>query len=62
VVGYVTSAGYGYGIGRCIAYAYVPVELAAPGTSLEIEYLDRRQAATVATEPLFDPKGERLKG
>ena len=62
VVGYVTSAGYGYGIGRCIAYAYVPVELAAPGTSLEIEYLDRRHAATVATEPLVDPKGERLKG
>jgi dimethylglycine oxidase len=62
VVGYVTSAGYGYGIGRCIAYAYLPVELAAPGTSLEIEYLDRRHAATVATEPLVDPKGERLKG
>jgi glycine cleavage system aminomethyltransferase T/glycine/D-amino acid oxidase-like deaminating enzyme len=62
VVGYVTSAGYGYGIGRCIAYVYVPVELAAPGTSLEIEYLDRRHAATVATEPLVDPKGERLKG
>ena len=62
VVGYVTSAGYGYAIGRCIAYAYVPVELAVPGTGLEIEYFDRRYPATVATEPLVDPKGERLKG
>jgi dimethylglycine oxidase len=62
VVGYVTSAGYGYTIGRCIAYGYLPVELAAEGTKVEVEYFDERLAATVATEPLFDPKGERLKG
>jgi glycine cleavage system aminomethyltransferase T/glycine/D-amino acid oxidase-like deaminating enzyme len=62
VVGYVTSAGYGYGIGRCIAYAWVPTDLAAPGTSLQIEYFHRRHTATVVTEPLFDPNGERLKG
>jgi len=62
VVGYVTSAGYGYSIGRGIAYGYLPVELAAAGTSVEIEYFDQRYPATVATEPLVDPKGERLKG
>ena len=62
VVGYVTSAGYGYTIGRCIAYGYLPVALAAEGTKVEVEYLDERYAATVASEPLFDPKGERLKG
>jgi glycine cleavage system aminomethyltransferase T len=62
VVGYVTSAGYGYSIGRGIAYGWLPVELAAEGTKLEIEYFDERYPATVATEPLFDPKGERLKG
>jgi glycine cleavage system aminomethyltransferase T len=62
VVGYVTSAGYGYSIGRCIAYGYLPAELAGEGTKVEIEYFDERQPATVATEPLVDPKGERLKG
>jgi glycine cleavage system aminomethyltransferase T len=62
VVGYVTSAGYGYSIGRGIAYGYLPVELAAEGTKVEIEYFDERYPATVATEPLVDPKGERLKG
>ncbi|HEX6678775.1 MAG TPA: FAD-dependent oxidoreductase [Actinomycetes bacterium] len=62
VVGYVTSAGYGYSIGRCIAYGYLPVELAGEGSKVEIEYFDERQPATVATEPLVDPKGERLKG
>ena len=62
VVGYVTSAGYGYTVGRCIAYGWLPAELAAEGTKVEVEYFDERYPATVATEPLFDPKGERLKG
>lgn len=61
VVGYVTSAGYGYSIGRGIAYAYLPVGLATEGRAVEIEYFGRRVAAAVAAEPLFDPKGERLR-
>ncbi|MGH2635870.1 MAG: GcvT family protein [Actinomycetota bacterium] len=61
VVAYVTSAGYGYSIGRGIVYAYLPVELAVEGTKVEVEYFDERFAATVAAEPLFDPKGERLR-
>jgi glycine cleavage system aminomethyltransferase T/glycine/D-amino acid oxidase-like deaminating enzyme len=61
VVGFVTSAGYGYSIGRCIAYGYLPSELAVEDTSLEIEYFDERLPAHVASEPLWDPKGERLR-
>jgi glycine cleavage system aminomethyltransferase T len=62
VVAYVTSAGYGYSIGRGIVYGYLPVELATEGTRVEVEYFDERFPATVAAEPLFDPKGARLKG
>jgi dimethylglycine oxidase len=62
VVAYVTSASYGYSIGRGILYGYLPIELAAEGTKVEVEYFDERYPATVATEPLVDPKGERLKG
>jgi glycine cleavage system aminomethyltransferase T/glycine/D-amino acid oxidase-like deaminating enzyme len=61
VVSYVTSAGYAYSIGRGIAYGYLPRELAAEGTATEIEYLGERYPATVASEPLWDPKGERLR-
>jgi glycine cleavage system aminomethyltransferase T len=61
VVSYVTSAGYGYSIGRGIVYGYLPAELAVEGTALEVEYFDERIPATVAAEPLFDPKGERLR-
>ena len=61
VVGYVTSAGYGYTVGRCIAYGYLPAELAVAGTAVEVEYFDERLPATVAEDPLWDPKGERLR-
>jgi glycine cleavage system aminomethyltransferase T len=62
VVSYATSAGYGYAIGRCIVYGHLPVELAVEGTPLEVEWFDERLPAHVAAEPLWDPKGERLKG
>jgi glycine cleavage system aminomethyltransferase T len=62
VVGYVTSANYGYSIGRGIAYGYLPAGAAAEGTPVEVEYFGERHAAMVAAEPLFDPKGERLRG
>ncbi|GAA5173131.1 FAD-dependent oxidoreductase [Pseudonocardia eucalypti] len=61
-VGYVTSAAYGYTVGSGVAYAWLPAELAEPGTPVEIGYFDERLPATVAEEPLFDPKMTRLRG
>jgi glycine cleavage system aminomethyltransferase T/glycine/D-amino acid oxidase-like deaminating enzyme len=61
-VGYVTSAAYGYTIGKGIAYAWLPAELATPGTTLHIGYFDERVEAVVAEEPLFDPTMSRLRG
>ncbi|NKB66023.1 MAG: FAD-dependent oxidoreductase [Candidatus Latescibacteria bacterium] len=60
-LGYVTSADCGYSVGRFIAYGYLPLAWAAPGTKIEIEYFGERYKATVAAEPLFDPPGKRLK-
>lgn len=61
-VGYVTSAAYGYTIGKGIAYAWLPTELSVPGTSVQIGYFDQRIEAVVAEEPLFDPTMSRLRG
>ena len=61
VVAYVTSAAYGYTVGRGIAYGYLPVDAAVEGTSVEIDYFGERFPATVAADPLVDPKGERLR-
>jgi len=61
-VGFVTSAAFGHTVGVPIAYAWLPAALAVPGTRVSIGYFDRRLGATVAAEPLFDPKHERLRG
>jgi glycine cleavage system aminomethyltransferase T len=61
-VGYVTSAAHGYTIGKGIAYAWLPAELATPGTIVHIGYFDQRVEAVVAEEPLFDPAMSRLRG
>ncbi|WP_274917588.1 GcvT family protein [Streptomyces sp. WZ-12] len=60
-VGYVTSAAYGYTLGRCIAYAWLPATAAVPGTAVHLDYFGQRFAATVAQEPLFDPKMTRIR-
>jgi 4-methylaminobutanoate oxidase (formaldehyde-forming) len=62
LVGRVTSGGYGYTVERSIAYAYLPSSAAAPGTGVEVEIFGEWVAGSVAEEPLFDPKGERIRG
>ncbi|WP_425424741.1 GcvT family protein [Streptomyces aurantiacus] len=57
--GYVTSAAYGYTVGRCVAYAWLPVLPA--GTGVSVEYFGEKVAATVADEPLFDPEMTRIR-
>jgi heterotetrameric sarcosine oxidase gamma subunit len=61
-VGHVTSANFGYSVGKSIAYAYLPAAHAAEGTELEVVYLGERYRATVAADPQFDPKMLRMKG
>ncbi len=62
VVSRVTSGGIGYAVQESIAYAYLPIELAATGTEMMIELDGRRIAARVEREPRFDPTNSRLKG
>ena len=61
VAGYVTSAAFGFSVGRSIAYGWLPAAAAVPGTALEIESFGQRLPATVAAEPLFDPAMSRLR-
>ena len=61
IVGRVTSGGYGYTVERSIAYAYLPAAAAEPGTAVEVEIFGRWVEGEVASEPLFDPKGERIR-
>jgi glycine cleavage system aminomethyltransferase T len=59
-IAYVASGGYGHVVDRSIAFAYLPVEQAEPGTELEVEILGERRSSTVVPQPLYDPQNERL--
>ncbi len=52
VLGYATSAGYGYRLGKCIVYAYLPLGYAHPGTQVAVEYFGQRLPATVVEKLL----------
>ena len=61
IVGRVTSGGFGYTVGESIAYAYLPAGSAAFDTRVEVDVFGDWIGATVAREPRFDPRNERLR-
>lgn len=61
VSGRVTSGGYGAYIGSSIAFAYLPVELSAVETDVEILVFGNWIKGKIAKGPLYDPKGLRVR-
>ncbi len=61
VLGYVTSANFGYCVGQSLLYAYLPRDHAGEGTRVEVYYFGQRFPASVTQKPLFDPQNLRLK-
>jgi glycine cleavage system aminomethyltransferase T/glycine/D-amino acid oxidase-like deaminating enzyme len=61
IVGRVTSGGYGYTVERSIAYAYLPAAV-DEGSAVEVDVFGLWVSGAVASEPLFDPSGERIRG
>ena len=47
--------------GASIALAYVPRESAEPGTELAVDIFGEWVPAEVRAEPLYDPKGQRVR-
>jgi glycine cleavage system aminomethyltransferase T len=59
LLGYVTSANYGYTIGKGLAYGYLPLDCAVEGKKLEVYYFGKRYGARVVKEPLLPPLRSR---
>ena len=51
----------GHGIGKAIAYAWLPIEHATLGTRVEVAYFDSVYGGTVSDDPQFDPTMSRIK-
>ena len=60
VCGRVTSGGLGYTVGASIAYSYLPVEVALPGTEVEVNIFGEWVPGIVAPVQLYDPKNTRV--
>ncbi len=60
IVGRVTSGGYGFTVGRSIAYAYLPPD-AGVGTRGEIDVFDAWVGFEAVRDPLYDPSGSRIR-
>ncbi len=61
VAGRVTSGGFGYTVGKSIAYAFLPAGAGAVDTPVEVEVFGTWVPGRIAAEPLYDPGGERVR-
>jgi len=61
MVGFVTSGGYGYTMGKSYAMALVDTELAAEGTDLSVHIVGVERAAKVIAPSPYDPTGKAMR-
>ncbi|MEM9579494.1 MAG: FAD-dependent oxidoreductase [Pseudomonadota bacterium] len=57
VVGSTASVAYGPTVGKILAFAYLKLSAAAPGTELKVVIHGRPRPARVLGEPAYDPEG-----
>jgi glycine cleavage system aminomethyltransferase T/glycine/D-amino acid oxidase-like deaminating enzyme len=62
IAGRVTSGGYGAYTNSSIAFAYLPIELSAIETVVEILVFGNWVKGKITKGPLYDPKGLRVRG
>lgn len=61
LIGYTASSDFGYTVGKTITYAWVDPAYTAPDTPVVIKHFDRAVPAEVATDPLYDPEGQKIR-
>lgn len=58
--GYVTSAGWSPTVGACLAYAWLPNDV-ADGSVVRVDYQQTSYTARVVADPVVDPEMARIK-
>jgi glycine cleavage system aminomethyltransferase T/glycine/D-amino acid oxidase-like deaminating enzyme len=61
IVGRVTSGGFGYRTDAALAFVYVPTDRAGIGRTVEIELFGTWHTAEIVRDPVWDPKGDRIR-
>jgi dimethylglycine dehydrogenase len=60
-VGVITSGAYGHRVNKSLAFACVDPEFASAGSRFDVLIQGERRAATVLSEPAFDPDNSRMR-
>ena len=60
-VGYITSGGYAHHVKKSMAMGYVPNNLSKNGSEIEVEINGNFYKSYVQSEPLYDPKGLKMR-
>ncbi len=61
MIGRVTAGGYGWRVAKSLALGFLPPDMAAVGTEVEIGILGASHKATVIAESPYDPENEALR-
>src|SRR5699024_5440001 len=61
LIGYTASSDFGYTVGKTIPSAWVDPAFTVPDTPVVIKHFDRTVPAMVATDPLYDPEGQKIR-
>ena len=62
LVGYVTSGGMGWRVGKSLAVAWIDSTGFAVGDELEVQILSEAYGAIIVADPIYDPDNNRLLG
>jgi len=60
-VGFVTSGGYGYTVGKSLALALVDRDVAGEGTALSVHIVGIERPARIIPASPYDPKGKAMR-
>ncbi len=61
MIGYITSGGYGYTIGKSLALALIEKEYATPGTELRTHIVGDERGCRIIEDSPYDPMGKVMR-
>ena len=60
LIGYATSGGYGWRVGKSLAVGWIDADQCEPGNALEVQILQAMRTAVVVADPVYDSNNSNL--
>ena len=60
-IGYITSGGYAHYVKKSIAYSYLDKKIFETNEKFEVEINGDFYKCSIIKQPLYDPKGEKMR-